>query len=152
MFVVILWTDLASILALLKCYRSVVKGDAWPHFPTWLAHVAPQGWSRRRVRRVGYLSSCAEIGVIFLAEGSCFKGCWKPSSFVEISFIGLIFIWFLQALQLAPNPASSPSLLFVSAIMGEVLQQFGNVNRGVQDQIIWLSGLFVFSWFCVLFI
>lgn len=33
--------------------------------------------------------------------------------------------------------------------MGELLQQFGNVNTGVQDGIIFLSGLIV--WDCVFF-
>lgn len=69
---------------------------------------------------------------------------------MEISFVGVILLDFLQALQRAPNPASTPSLLFfVSAVMGELLQQFGNVNTGVQGGIIFLSGLIV--WDCVFF-
>lgn len=42
------------------------------------------GWSRRRVRRVSYLSPCAEIVVIFLAEGvQALKVAEKPSSLVR---------------------------------------------------------------------
>lgn len=72
----------------------------------------PMGWSRRGVRRMSYLSPCAEIGVIFLAESSGFKGCWKPSSSRGDLICSCEFIRFLQALQLFSMPATTPSLHF----------------------------------------
>lgn len=92
------------------------------------------GWSRRRVRRVSYLSPRAGI-VVFLAEGvQDIKVAGKKTFFsCEISFVGVIFLS-------TPSPASTPSLslsifIFVSAVTGEVLCE--------REQIIYLSGLSV---------
>lgn len=114
----------------------------------------PVGWSRRRVRRVSYLSHRAEIAVIFLAEASGFKGCWKPSSLVEISFVGVILLDFLQALQRAPNPASTPSLLFLSlqswvsccSSLGMLTEE---CRMELYFSVVWLCGI-VFSFHFVL--
>lgn len=93
------------------------------------------GWSRRRVRRVSYLSPRAGIVVVFLAEGvQDIKVAGKKTFFsCEISFVGVIFLS-------TPSPASTPSLslsifIFVSAVTGEVLCE--------REQIIYLSGLSV---------
>lgn len=104
------------------------------------------GWSRRRVRRVSYLSPRAEIVVVFLAEGvQDIKVAGKKTFFsCEISFVGVIFLS-------TPSPASTPSLslsifIFVSAVTGEVLCE--------REQIIYLSGLSVcdcVSFFFILF-
>lgn len=69
------------------------------------------GWSRRRVRRVSYLSPRAGIVVVFLAEGvQDIKVAGKKTFFsCEISFVGVIFFINSQSC-FYPPPSLSPFL------------------------------------------
>lgn len=95
LFIIRLLCFSASRVALLKIFPRVL----WKEM---LDPVSPRltgtcctawGWSRRRVRRVSYLSPRAEIVVVFLAEGvQDIKVAGKKTFFsCEISFVGVIF-------------------------------------------------------------
>lgn len=94
------------------------------------------GWSRRRVRRVSYLSPRAEIVVVFLAEGvQDIKVAGKKTFFsCEISFVGVIFFINSQSC-FYPPPSLSPFLYLSLQSRVRLLCE--------REQIIYLSGLSV---------
>lgn len=64
---------------------------------------------------------------------------------MEISSVGVILLDFSARSRSCFHPLSP---FLVSAVKGEVLQQFGNANRGVQDQIKYLRALLLYVTVC----
>lgn len=70
---------------------------------------------------------------------------------MEISFVGVILLDFVTSATARSRFCFHPlSAFLASAVKGEVLQQFGNINGEVQDEIKHLSGIFA-HYCCVSF-
>lgn len=139
--VVILWLDSASILVLWKCYRYCEKNMLDLISPTWVAHAAPTPWGEVREELDGlviYLS--VQKWVWFILFYNFFK-----SSVQALKLVENLLLWRSFCRCDSSLPILFPPTLFfvVSAVVASLPQQFGNVNRGAQDQIIHRCGLFV---------